>query len=169
MKPHRWRANRCHALPPAVLAGGVWVGGHVGRPPAFLAPHDTHLPLFRAGQVERPCEGQCLAERRKFARLLDAAAAQPVLSAPTLPPAVLEGRSGRRGTLGGHMPSLHHFLHSNWLASPRDRARPAPLQTAGTRSSWARFFGKSTCLVFFFCVFGRNHVPFESTISQPEC
>ena len=73
-------------LPPIVLEGFIWSGGHVGRPGTSLGPV---FPFFLGFQLESACMQQRLFERQEllvFAHT-NVASAQPVPIA--LPSAVL--------------------------------------------------------------------------------
>ena len=112
-------------LPPALLADALWVGGHVrvGWPPAFLSLHHSFHAVWPGSRREH-ATARASSNGANFARLLDVAAAKPVLVHPALPPGVLVGGVWVRGTttLGGRMPSLHHTRHSVELARLRDCA-----------------------------------------------
>ena len=53
-------------LPPVVLVGRAWVGVHVGRAHAFLAPRP---PLLLAGQPEGPHHSQHLVKWQELRRV----------------------------------------------------------------------------------------------------
>ena len=83
------------SLPPVVLVGYVWAGGHVGQSTSALAPR---LPLFKAFQLEGACVQQRLLEREELVVFdTNITVTQPV--PVPLPPLVLVGCVGGGGDI----------------------------------------------------------------------